>query len=154
LKNKQKLKQTNPVLKYEMALIVGPDVVAGDPESRTYRSIQELTEAIDEFKKNYEAFSAKNRQFLLIDTEAAFQAAQKQNDIRHAAKTFSDSIWEVLHALEKKRKMKSGRWTTKLGNALSKLYPIARLSLGLAQAIGDVYPRLNALTARRHQFHH
>jgi hypothetical protein len=137
-----------------MELIVVTDVVAGDPESRTHRSIRELTEAIDEFKKNYEAFSAKNRQFILIDTEAAFQAAQEQPDIRHAAKTFSDSIWEVLHAVEKKRKMKSGRWTTKLGNALSKLYPIARLSLGLVQAIGDVYPRLNALTPRRHHFHH
>lgn len=138
-----------------MGLIVVTDVVVGDPKSRTHRSIQELTEAIDEFKKNYEAFSAKNRQFFLIDTElqAAFQSAQEQTDIRHAAKTFSDSIWEVLHAVEKKRKMNSGKWTTKLGNALSKLYPIARLSLGLVQAIGDVYPRLNALTRRRHHFH-
>jgi hypothetical protein len=99
-----------------------------------------LTEAIEEFRKNYQKFCENNKQFISIETEfqIALDAAPAREDIRHATKAFSDSIREVLHVVKTKRKLAEGTWTTKLGSVLSKLYPVTRLSLGLAGVIGNV----------------
>jgi septation ring formation regulator EzrA len=112
--------------------------------TRKSRSLTELADAIDKFKENYQLFANKNSQFLLIDEDLqeAFQKAQRQDNIQRAAVTFSEGIWAALRTVEKKKKSAEGKWTTKLGNVLTKLYPVARLSLGLAANIGDVvFPR-------------
>jgi hypothetical protein len=110
--------------------------------ARTARSITELTDAVAEFRETYQTFAKKNKQFFLIDedVQAAFRVAQGQDDIRRGAKTFSDGIWEASRAVEKKAKIADGKWTTKLGKLLRKLYPLARLSLGSVSAIGEVRP--------------
>lgn len=117
------------------------DVPRATPEPKTSRSIQELITALDDFRKNCQAFSLKNKQFVLIDAELeiAFGAAQGQENIQRASTAFSNCIWNVLRTVEEKRKLAKGKWTTKLGKALSKLYPIARLSLGVTAAVADVY---------------
>lgn len=99
-----------------------------------------MADAIDQFKENYQLFAKKNSQFLSIDEDLqeAFQKAQGQDNIQRAAMAFSEGIWAALRTVEKKKKSAEGKWITKLGNVLTKLYPVARLSLGLAANIGDV----------------
>jgi hypothetical protein len=93
-----------------------------------------------EFKRNYEAFARKNSRFFLIDEDvkSTFEAAQIQGDIRGAANIFGINISSALRTIELKKKGSEGKWTTKLGNILTKLYPVTRLSLGLAKVVGEV----------------
>ena len=105
-----------------------------------WRSRSELEEAIAEFKTNYERFAKKNKQFLLIDDEfnGAFQNAQVEQDIRKSARTFGDGIQTAMRTIEKKKLATKGNWTTRLGNFLTKLYPVARFCLSLVGPIAGV----------------
>jgi len=104
------------------------------------RSKLELAEAIEEFKKNYKAFAKENKQFLLIDhdVECAFQSAEAGKDIRHSAQLFGNDIGTVLRTIERKTEFKKSKWISRVGGFLTRLYPIASLSLSLAGAIGQV----------------
>jgi len=108
--------------------------------TKTSRSLTDLADAIAQFKENYQLFAKKNSQFISIDQDLqeSFQNAQRGDNIQLAAKNFSECIWGALRAVEKKQKSTEGKWTTKLGNILTRLYPVASLSLGLAAGIGDV----------------
>lgn len=81
-----------------------------------------------------------NSQFLLIDEEfqSTFEEAQKHGDIAGASRVFGLGVWGALGTIEKKKIGGQGKWTTKLGNFINKLYPVARLSLEILQAVGDV----------------
>ena len=120
-------------------LIVPLDPITID-ETKRSKSDSQLTDAIVRFKTTYTTFVQKNSQFIQLDEslEGAFSAAQAECDIRQGAKKFSDGIWAVLETIQKKRELAEENWTTKLGNVLIKLYPVARLSLSLLGAIGDV----------------
>jgi hypothetical protein len=104
------------------------------------RSLSELEEAIAVSEKNYEQFIALNRKFVLIgdDFRGAFQNAEAGGDIRKSAQLFGDGVWAALRILERKQKFKQTNWTTRVGTFLTKLYPVARISLGLTVAIADV----------------
>jgi len=101
----------------------------------------ELNTAISEFQTTYNLFVKTNSQFILIDEdmEEAFRAAQKESDLKRAATTFSSGISSALEAVRKRKKFEQGRWTTKLGTVLGKLYPVAGLSLNLLGSVGDVF---------------
>lgn len=103
------------------------------------RLVSELKSAIDDFKGNYHQFAEKNPHYLLIEDEEdfneAFNNSQAEVDIRKAAQTFGNRIWTVLKRVEKNTEAK---WTTRLGEFLTKLYPLARLSLVMAGGIADV----------------
>jgi hypothetical protein len=123
--------------------------------TRTSTSLSELSDAIAQFKDNYEKFAKENSTFILIDKDiqAALQDAQAEIDIRSAARIFSDGIWGALRTVEAKKKAQSTKWTTRLGNALTKLYPIARLSLGAAQIVGTVNSMLTVIICRDYLSH-
>jgi hypothetical protein len=106
------------------------------------QSPSELNIAISGFQTTYKTFAKINKQFILLDDdmEEAFRVAQTEGDIRRAATTFSTGISIALEAVRKRKKLETGKWTTKLGTVLSKLYPVARLSLDLLGSIGDVFP--------------
>jgi hypothetical protein len=121
------------------------------------RSKLELAEAIGEFKKNYKAFAKENKRFLLIDydVECAFQSAEAGKDIRHSAQLFGNDIGTVLRTIEKKTEFKKSKWISRVGGFLTKLYPIASLSLSLAAATGQAnFAAYNFLTCRRHPSRH
>ena len=73
------------------------------------------------------------------DIETALKRDPEHDDIRKRAQRFGQGISVAIKAIERRKKMKEGSWTTKLGSFLAKLYPIASLSLGLLATIGDVY---------------
>lgn len=100
----------------------------------------ELTTVLAEFKCHYEDFASNNQQFVLLADEfnQVFQDADAQCDIKQAAQTLGTGIQNALQIIEKKQKLSGSKWTTKAGSFLTRLYPVARLSLGLAAAIGEV----------------
>jgi hypothetical protein len=113
-------------------------------DESTQAAITPLDLSVSEFKASYKAFVKRNSQFFLVDEDidGAFQAAQTEEDIRRGSKIFTAGIWAALQAVQKRKNLAEGSWTTKLGNVLTKLYPVARLSLDLLASIGDVLSKL------------
>ena len=110
--------------------------------SRISRSLTELDVAMTEFRENYELFATKNSHVLLIDNQlnTTFHNAEASDDIRRSAQIFGDGIWAILQTMETKENSGKSGWLTKLGNFLTRLYPVAMLSLNLAAAIAEVSP--------------
>jgi len=100
----------------------------------------ELQDAIIKFQKTYEKFSKKNSEYHLVeeDFDQAFEDTGKEPDIRQAAEVFRRKIQSVVQTLEKRKKSAETKWTSRLGGFLIKLYPVARLSLGLTAGIAKV----------------
>jgi hypothetical protein len=109
-------------------------------ETRLSRSVVELYSAVETFKKNYEQFAAENAKFLLIGDEfqTSFANATATNDIKRSAEIFGDGVWSTLRAIESKHTAANTKWTSKVGNFLAKLYPVASLTLNLAVAASGV----------------
>lgn len=57
-----------------------------------------------------------------------------------------------MGVISRHRKAAEAKWTTKLGNFLAKLYPIVRLSLSVAAAVGDVCSRNDQANAQGGSF--
>jgi hypothetical protein len=110
--------------------------------TRISRSLTKLDAAMTEFRKNYELFAIKNSDFLLLDDEfnKAFQNAEAGDDIKRSAHIFGAGIRAVLQAIGTKKNIGKSAWLTKLGSFLTKLYPVAMLSLNLAEAVAEVPP--------------
>ena len=105
-------------------------------------SLSQLSEALAEFQGTYAKFIEKNKDYLLIDAEVqeAFKNADNvKGDIRKAAVTFADGIWDAIRTIEQRNLTTQGKWTSKLGHFMTKLYPVATLSVGLAGAVGQVW---------------
>jgi hypothetical protein len=96
----------------------------------------DLAEAIADFDKN----AQKNQQFILLgnDLDEEFRDGHAKKSIRHAARTFGNSIAIAIQTIETKTKFKNSKWTSQVGNFLKKIYPVTKLSLGLLQIIGEV----------------
>jgi hypothetical protein len=105
--------------------------------------------AIEEFEGNYTKFAKRNNQYFLIekDLENAFQRPDKEADIKHTAKTFGENILTTVQTLERKASFNEGKWMSRVGHFLSKLYPVATLACGLTGAIAEVYSQLAPLTS-------
>ena len=116
----------------------GPD--AKDKDT-TVGTVSGLEAAVQELTVNYETFITRNEQFLRIPENAlnrTFLSIDAEIDIRQAAKAFGYNVKMVLDTVEQKHKIRQENWSTKVGSFLTKCYPIARLSLELAGAIGEV----------------
>jgi hypothetical protein len=109
-------------------------------ETKLSRSESELDKASETFKKNYELFAAKNAKFLVVGDEfqAAFTNAKATTDIKRSAQIFGDGVWSTIQAIENKQAAANIKWTSKVGNFLAKLYPVAILTMNLAVAGSDV----------------
>jgi hypothetical protein len=100
----------------------------------------ELEEALNEFKKNYVQFAQKNRQYVLMEDELTniFSSDATSGDIKDTAKIFEDNIWKTVRITERRKSLTETKWTARIGQFLTKLYPVARLSCGLTAAIAEV----------------
>jgi hypothetical protein len=117
-------------------------------QTKASRSLSQLNEAIDDFRRNYEEFARKNRRYVLIDTiqlDGAFQSTNKSQDIKHAAKTFEHNVSAIMETVETKNAVINTKWTKQVGNFLAKLYPVAILSCGLTAAVAEVPSRLESI---------
>ena len=108
--------------------------------SRISRSLTELDIAMTEFRQNYELFAKKHPDVFLLDDEfnTAFRSAEATDDIKRSAQIFGDGIWAVLQTIETKKNIGKSAWLTKLGNFLTKVYPVAMLSLNLTTTVAEV----------------
>lgn len=107
--------------------------------SRISRSLAELTDAVGEFKENYEKFAVKNKQFLLLDDEFGdiLQIVEPKGHFKDSAKLFEHQIQITLQTIETKQKSTS-IWTNKLGIFLKKIYPVVKLSSSLIITVAEV----------------
>ena len=106
------------------------------------RAFSELGAAVAEFKEHYSTFAEKNRQFVQIHDEVqmAIDKAGNNNDIKVSARIFEKEIMEILTAREKRQETAKTKWSGRLATFLSKLYPVANLSLRLTVNISEVIP--------------
>lgn len=100
----------------------------------------DLRAAVSEFHENYEKFAQKNRKFIRIgeDVWLAFQKAGGQQNVKGSVQVFRAEILSVMRTMERKDHAIKAKWTGRVGNFLTNLYPVARLSLQLTSAISEV----------------
>jgi hypothetical protein len=117
------------------------------PTRMSTRSLAEFQAAVTKFTENYKRFASKHAQYLVVEDDFydAFLTAKTGNDISQAGQIFGDQVSASLGAFENKKTATKGNWTTRLGNFFTKLYPVARLTLSLAGAVGDVTLKLDWL---------
>lgn len=107
--------------------------------SRFSRSVDELNNAVGEFKEIYEKFAAKNKQFFLLEDELGdmLQIIESKDDFQSSAKLFEHQVQITLQAIERKQKSTS-IWTNKLGTFLKKIYPVIKLSSNFIITVAEV----------------
>jgi len=100
----------------------------------------ELNSAVAEFRDHYQRFRSRNQQLISVDDNihSAIDNAVKVQDIKHSAHLFGAEISTTLTITKKKQELSGSKWLNKLGNFITKLYPVARLSLSLTSAIAEV----------------
>ena len=100
----------------------------------------ELTEAMNEFRKNYVQFSKANREYILIDDklEDILPDIATVADVKEIAKIFEQNVTRTIHIHESKKVLTESHWPTQVGRFLSMLYPVAKLSCSLLGAVGEV----------------
>jgi hypothetical protein len=110
------------------------------PMKKTTRSLLELNEVLADFQQNYEKFAASNCQYFVIgeDFQGLARITQPGSDIRQSAKIFGERARTVLETLERKKKLSANKWSTRIANFLTKLYPVAKLSCGFVGAVAEV----------------
>ena len=106
-------------------------------QSRTLRYILELNEAINEFRKNYVQFAKANSEYILIDDELenAIPDIATVGDVKHIAKLFEQNVTQTIRIRERRKKITESHWPTQVGHFLTKLYPVAKLSI---EAVAEV----------------
>lgn len=110
----------------------------GDNDPRISASLRELETSVSKFEKHYRDFAKKKRLHLVqTEVDTALNKAKTVADFKGSAYIFGTEITSVLE-LTKKQRASNSKWASKLGVFLTTLYPIAKLSLGLAVAAADV----------------
>jgi len=104
-------------------------------------ALTELNTAVLEFKEHYELLAKRNEKMVRIDEAAqtAILEATKNADIQSAATFFGSQISAAIRARTMRQETPDSVWSNKLCKFLTKLYPVARLSLGLTSALAEVY---------------
>ena len=100
----------------------------------------DLREAILKFQNSYTKFAKRNQGYFLIDHEfdEVLKSAEKEMDLTRAADIFGTKIHSVFQTLARKNRLMEGSWTSRLGTFMRKVYPIARIAVGVAGDVGDV----------------
>jgi hypothetical protein len=104
------------------------------------RALSELTNATATFQDRYMGFVKKNARYIRVDDDVykAIEKAGKEKDIKRSAKLFGEEIKSAVEMRERKKDLSQATWLGKLANFMSKVYPVARLSLRLTSTIADV----------------
>ena len=66
---------------------------------------------------------------------------EKEQDINRSASIFETEISAAFRVMGKNQDLSKSKWVGKLSGFMTKVYPIARLSLRLTSAIVDVHPQ-------------
>lgn len=107
------------------------------------QALAKLDHAIRDFKKHYDLFKAKHELVSIVDdVQIAVERAGADNDIQRSAQLFEIEISTTMQVWQRKQELANSTWIGKLGKFLTKLYPLARLSLLLTGAIAEVNSRL------------
>ena len=104
------------------------------------RALSELRTATAIFQDRYIDFVKKNNLYLCVDDDVfkALEKAEKEKDVKRSAELFGKEIKSAVQVRERKKDLSKARWLGKLANFMSKVYPVARLSLRLTSAVSDV----------------
>jgi hypothetical protein len=117
----------------------------GNEQPNISRALSELNSAVTEFKHHYEEFSKKDQRFIRVDrysdVQKAIEKAGKEQDINRSASIFETEISAAFRVMGKNQDLSKSKWVGKLSGFMTKVYPIARLSLRLTSAIVDVHPQ-------------
>lgn len=118
-----------------------PETGAEEP-NRLAGCVSDFKDAIKELEEHNKQFFSSNPGFITIKDrfDTAFREADANRDIRSGSQVLSKGILTALQTLEAEGNIKKDKWTTKVGNFLKKLYPVARLSLKLTGAVVGVSP--------------
>jgi hypothetical protein len=110
------------------------------PSNPSSRAPSELESAVTEFKKQYLRFLEKNRKYTQIEDniDLALQKADSEKEIKRSAKIFGEEIARVTRITGDKRVASEMTWRGRVGSFVTKLYPLARLSLRLTSSIAEV----------------
>jgi hypothetical protein len=97
-------------------------------------------EAIKEFEGNYRKFVGNHKNFMIGEDEfdSAANRAQREDNMNKSAEVFRTEILKILEVHKQKEQAKEKKVVSKVGNFLIKLYPIAKLSLEVIGALGEV----------------
>jgi len=109
-------------------------------QQRTSRCLSELNDAINEFRKHYVQFSKANSEYMLIDDELenVLPDIATVTDVREVAKIFEQNVTKTIRIKGRKKLLTESHWPTQVSLFLSKLYPIAKLSCSLMDAVAEV----------------
>jgi hypothetical protein len=99
----------------------------------------DLDTVVSEFVVNYSTFAKKNPRLIEVghSVDVAIAQANAEDDIRNPAQVFESKINATLEALKAKQLLDNS-WVGQLRKFLTRLYPIARLALGLTGTIAEV----------------
>lgn len=114
---------------------------ANEP-NRLSECLSDLADAFKTLEKHNKQFISGNPGFVTIKDrfDAALRDADAHPDIRQGSQVLSKGILTALRRLEDEQNTKKDKWTTKVGNFLKKVYPVARVSLSLTSAVAGVSP--------------
>jgi len=79
------------------------------------------------------------------DLDLAIDKAFDVQDVRGSAKLFEKEITTVMRIVEHKQRLSQAKWTGRVAKFCSKLYPLAKISIQLAGAVGEVCLRFGSL---------
>jgi len=104
-------------------------------------SLTELRRVSEEFKRNYESFLNKNSQLKTLDSEidAAIEAAEGGPDLSYSAVLFQAQMSKVLEIIARKEESGKAKWYNKVGRFLGVIYPVVKITIGVATSVADVF---------------
>src|SRR5438045_7523020 len=93
------------------------------------KALARLDHAIRDFKQHYDLFTEKHKLIKILEVQTAIERAGADNDIKRSAQLFEIEISTTMQVWQQKQELANSTWIGKFGNFLTKLYPLARLSL-------------------------
>ena len=104
------------------------------------RSALELQKALDKFKLNYQLFVRNNKQYINVEEalDDAFLSPHGPVNIRDTAEIIRQKLWTTMTTSQTNKESQSSKWTTKIGQFVTKLYPVAKLASGLTASVAEV----------------
>jgi hypothetical protein len=100
---------------------------------------------VQQLERNAGQFAIKHPEYQKVTNlpiDGALVKAEAEQDMRKSAQLFGQEIGNLLRSLGTKNPGSTDAWSDRLASFLSKLYPLAKLSLSLTGAIagaGFVY---------------
>ena len=105
------------------------------------RAVLELNKAVDEFRGHYILFTKNDTRLLAIneaDLDSALSRSSHITSVKGSATFFGKEIRNVMSSTKQKEQLVETKWTTRVGDFCCRLYPVAKFSIQIAGAVGQV----------------